>query len=67
MISCVGAGTRARPLVWQQLYGYLDTAHGQLYGTAVAVVDAGDVVDVEHVIDAEDVDYAKKTDQEPVF
>ncbi len=34
---------------------YLATAHGQLYGTAVDVVNAEDVVNVEDVIDAEDV------------
>jgi hypothetical protein len=39
---------------------YLATVHGQLYGTAVDVVDAGDVVDVEDVINAEDVLDAKK-------
>ncbi len=39
---------------------YLATAHGQLYGTAVHVIDAADVVNVKVVVDAEDVVDAKK-------
>ena len=35
MISCAGAGTRARPLAHQQLYCTLPLAHAQLSGTAV--------------------------------
>ncbi len=39
---------------------YYATAHGQLYDTAVDIVDIVDLVDVEDVVDAEDVIDAKK-------
>ncbi len=39
---------------------YLATAYGQLYGTAVDVVDSEDVFEVEDVVNAEDVVDTKK-------